>query len=739
MQLRKMIRRFCAAAVSGFMLATMTAALPMTTTAAGTCTINTNKTYQRIRGFGGMNLPEWQGYDLTDAQIQTVFGNGDGQLGLTVLRIYVSDDSNAWSKVIPTAKAAQKLGATIFATPWNPPSSMRKAGSGGTNGGKYVLNDNAEAQYATHLNNYIKYVESQGVNLYSVSVQNEPNYSTDWTYWSPDRTTNFIANYGQAVKAGTNAKLMSPETFQYGAWGNGRDYYNKILNNSKALANIDLFGTHFYGTPREKMDFPALENSGKEIWMTEVYVPNSDSNSANRFPEAIQVAENIHNGLVVGNMSAYVWWYIRRSYSLIGQDDGQPTKRGYMMAQYSKYVRPGDIRIDATESPDSNLLISAYKHSDTQIEIVAVNKGTTDVTQQFSVDGRTITNVDRYRTGASENLAKTENMEHDTSSYWATLPGNTVSTFVVTLTSDGKAVPEDPNAPVPQEPITPDANGYYYHDTFEESNNSWEARGGTELTLSGRHPYEGTNALLVQNREKAWQGVQKALDTITFKAGEKFSFSVCVDYEEGESEQEFMLSMQYTDASGETKYAHIADGTAYPGQYLQLENTSFQIPDGASSPILYVETADGTANFYIDEAIVAKDGTKINGPGQPEPPATEPPVTEPPVTEPPVTEPPVTETPVTEPPMTEPPVTQPVVTEAQPQSDNVLYGDANDDKHVDILDVITLNRNLQSGEQLSEQGKRNADVDRNGAINETDSLNILKYLVDLIDALPVDA
>ena len=138
MQWGKTIKRICSAAISGVMLLTMTAAMPMESTAASICTVNTNKTYQRIRGFGGMNLPEWQGYDLTDAQIQTVFGNGDGQLGLTILRIYVSDDSSAWKNVVPTAKAAQKLGATIFATPWNPPSSMRSAGSGGTHGGKYV-------------------------------------------------------------------------------------------------------------------------------------------------------------------------------------------------------------------------------------------------------------------------------------------------------------------------------------------------------------------------------------------------------------------------------------------------------------------------------------------------------------------------------------------------------------------------------------------------------------------------
>ena len=135
---------------------------------------------------------------------------------------------------------------------------------------------------------------------------------------------------------------------------------------------------------------------------TEVYVPNSNANSANNWPEALDVAENIHNGLVVGNMSVYTWWYIKRSYSLIEQSgsNGGITKRGYMMAQYSKYVRPGDFRIDCTETPDSNLLISAYKHSDTQIEIVAINKGSSDLQQQFDVGSRTITSIDRYRSSS---------------------------------------------------------------------------------------------------------------------------------------------------------------------------------------------------------------------------------------------------------------------------------------------------------------------------------------------------
>lgn len=120
---RTLKRCFAAAAAYAVML-TAAAVMPAAS-AAGTCSVNTGKTYQMIRGFGGMNLPEWQGYDLTDAQIQTCFGNGAGQLGLSVLRVYVSDDSNSWSRAVPAAKGAQKLGATVFATPWNPPASIR--------------------------------------------------------------------------------------------------------------------------------------------------------------------------------------------------------------------------------------------------------------------------------------------------------------------------------------------------------------------------------------------------------------------------------------------------------------------------------------------------------------------------------------------------------------------------------------------------------------------------------------
>ena len=81
--------------------------------------------------------------------------------------------------------------------------------------------------------------------------------------------------------------------------------------------------------------------------------------------------------------------------------------------------------------------------------------------------------------------------------------------------------------------------------------------------------------------------------------------------------------------------------------------------------------------------------------------------------------------------------TEPKTTTTEPipeKPDNSpLYGDANCDGEVDIMDVIALNKYLLGSGALSAQGKLNADVDANDSIDTTDSLNILKCVVSLIE------
>jgi len=149
--------------------------LKQSASAADICVIDTSKEYQTIVGFGGINHPEWTGQDMTDAQRKTAFGNGEGEMGLSVLRVFVNPDSNQWKLAVPTAKYASDNGVTIFASPWEPPANL--AESGGSNGKLHLSKSNYGA-YAEHLNNFGKYMKDNGVDLYSISVQNEPDFAS---------------------------------------------------------------------------------------------------------------------------------------------------------------------------------------------------------------------------------------------------------------------------------------------------------------------------------------------------------------------------------------------------------------------------------------------------------------------------------------------------------------------------------------------------------------------------------
>ncbi len=91
-------------------------------------------------------------------------------------------------------------------------------------------------------------------------------------------------------------------------------------------------------------------------------------------------------------------------------------------------------------------------------------------------------------------------------------------------------------------------------------------------------------------------------------------------------------------------------------------------------------------------------------------------------------------------PTTEAPTEPPTDAPTEPPTEELkasLYGDVDCNEKVEILDVIALSKSLMGNGKLSEQGALNADVDVNGAINTTDALNIMKYLVKLIEELPV--
>jgi glucuronoarabinoxylan endo-1,4-beta-xylanase len=388
-------------------------------------TITVSSKKQLIRGFGGMNCPTW-GVDLTADQRTTAFGNGPGQLGMSILRLMVPENSGSFSRELPTAKRAVELGATVFASPWNPPSSMGET----VNGAKH-LKTGSYAAYADHLNSFVTYMKTNGVDLYAISVQNEPDYG-DWTHWSAQEIVTFLKQNASVIQT----RIIAPESFQY-----RKAMSDPILNDATALANMDILGAHLYGTPVRDLPYPLFKEkgAGKELWMTEVYTDSK--NDADLWPMALDVATNIHNAMVEAEFNVYTWWYIRRSYGML-KENGQISKRGYCMSHYTKYVRPGYVRVDATKTPTTGVYVSAYTGKDS-IVVVAVNTNTSAKTINFTVSGGTIASLSKFTTSSSKSLAAdgTATISGD-NSFSGTLDAQSVSTWAGKLSGTGVGQPE---------------------------------------------------------------------------------------------------------------------------------------------------------------------------------------------------------------------------------------------------------------------------------------------------------
>jgi glucuronoarabinoxylan endo-1,4-beta-xylanase len=388
--------------------------------AAAVVTVDPSATRQTIRGFGGMNHSLWIG-DLTAAQRDTAFGNGEGQLGFSMLRIPVPEDRANWSREVATARRATELGATVFASPWNPPANMVETFVRGQQTNAKRLRYSMYGAYAQHLNDFVAFMKNNGVNLYAISVQNEPDYAQDWTWWTPSEMTRFLRENAGSI----STRVIAPESFQY-----VKSFSDPILNDAAALANLDILGAHLYGTSFANFPYPLFKQKGggKELWMTEVYYPNS-SDSGDLWPQALNVAEHMHRAMVDAEFQAYVWWYIRRGYGPM-REDGRMSKRGASMAHFARFVRPGHVRIAVTPVPQSNVYVSAYKGSGNRVVIVAVNKGSAQVSQQFALRNNGSSGVSSWLTDASRNVASQSRITMSNGAFTAQLPAQSVTTLV---------------------------------------------------------------------------------------------------------------------------------------------------------------------------------------------------------------------------------------------------------------------------------------------------------------------
>lgn len=373
-------------------------------------TIKAGETHQTISGFGCatvFNPPNTSAY--TAEEFDRLFGSGNGQVGLTILRIRIASDGAWRATELNHAKWAIQRGAKVFASPWSPPAAMKT--NGNIIAGKLI--PDSAAAYAKYLNDFALYMAANGAPLEAVSVQNEPDWEPNYEscVWTATEMRDFIKNHGGAITA---TKLMAPELVN-----NNQTYVNTILNDAGAVANLDIAGTHIYGGGI--VENATAKTLNKEVWMTE----HLDTNI--HYTANINTAVEIHECLTKANFSAYIWWYGKRFYGPIGQD-GMITKRGFVMSHFARFVKPGSVRLGSSVNSRADVLISAYKNGTKKI-VVAINTGANNVTQKISIQDAVMTQVIPYITTGSKNAEQGAviNVSGNTFSYL--LPANSITTF----------------------------------------------------------------------------------------------------------------------------------------------------------------------------------------------------------------------------------------------------------------------------------------------------------------------
>jgi glucuronoarabinoxylan endo-1,4-beta-xylanase len=383
---------------------------------------------QSITGFGASSA--WTGGSITPEVADQLFSPETG-FGLSLLRMHIAPDGTTTET--ETARLAVERGVKVWAAPWSPPGEWKTSGTD-TNGGS-LLPDYYQP-WADRLANFVEAEANAGVPLMGLSAQNEPNWTATWetcTYAPADLNT-FIRDYlAPTLKAASpTTKLLAPETID---WSTLQGFADPLLADPDTTAALDVIAVHDYGGV--PFDYSAVADAGKELWETEVSYDSSSGIIA-----ALETARQIQQHLVNGQVNAFHYWW------LIGDPDtgggllvkGEPTPQAYGLAHYSKFIRPGYVRLDVSSAVPAGVTVSAFfDPGSARTVVVLVNENANAVDLSLRFAGIAPSSITTWLTTADLSLSEQGSTPFVTPFAYS-LPADSVTTLV---TADDMAPPSD--------------------------------------------------------------------------------------------------------------------------------------------------------------------------------------------------------------------------------------------------------------------------------------------------------
>ena len=382
--------------------------------ADATITIDSSQTYQEIDGFGytltggsALHLNNMTDSSRVDL-LQELFGTGEDEIGVSYLRLSIgasdldeapfsyndlpegeTDEqleqfslANDTLNLIPVLKEILEITPEIkiLGSPWSPPVWMKD--NGDTRGGS--LKEEYYPAYARYFVKYIEAMAAEGITIDAITIQNEPLHpgNNPSLLMKAEAQKEFIKNHLGPIFEENNIKT---KIILYDHNADRPDFPISILDDPEAAKYIDGSAFHLYGGEIEALSKVHEAHPDKNLYFTEQWVgaPGDFAQEMDWHTE----------NLIIG--ATRNWSRNVLEWNLAADENQKPhTDRGgcdrclgaltisgdsvtrepayYIIAQASKFVRPGSIRISSNEIEE--LPNVAFKTPEGKIVLIVQNK-----------------------------------------------------------------------------------------------------------------------------------------------------------------------------------------------------------------------------------------------------------------------------------------------------------------------------------------------------------------------------
>jgi glucosylceramidase len=314
---------------------------------------------------------------------RTFYSYDDQALGETDEDLSDFSIAHDQEDIIPLVKQALSLNPDlkVMMSPWSPPAWMKTSDNmvGGSLLSKYF------SQYAQYFVKTIQAYQAEGIDLFAVTVQNEPLYvpkNYAGSGMSADQQANFIKNALKPafIEAGLDTKILA-----YDHNWDRKDYPLTVLE--KATDEVDGVAWHVYGGNVIAQTEVFRAYPEKDVYFTEAsggeWIPPFEQAFLSQIKTGIDVFRNYSRTYVLWNMA------LDETNGPVVPNFGRSTCRGvvtvdqqtkaltynldfYTLAHFSDFLQKDALRIDSTKA-EGNYASVAFMNPDKTISLVMYN------------------------------------------------------------------------------------------------------------------------------------------------------------------------------------------------------------------------------------------------------------------------------------------------------------------------------------------------------------------------------